>query len=126
MRARLLVGKGSMGSIPAMIRNDRQAFCYRADVGGSEQGVVSLLDHDWVFRHGLPPEAVMAIVRDGADPDNLTPADVQENGPFRRLLSRVIFETIDQCGEIRRQAQTQGSGYLAPSCLSRSVATGLG
>ena len=54
----------------------------------------------------------MAVVRDGADPNSLTPADVQENGPFLRLLSRVIFETIDQCGDIRRHAQDQGSGYL--------------
>jgi hypothetical protein len=54
----------------------------------------------------------MAVVPDGADPNSLTPADVQENGPFLRLLSRVIFETIDQCGDIRRHAQDQGSGYL--------------
>lgn len=101
-----------MGSLPAVTRNDRQVFRYRLDFGGGERDVVSLLDYDWVFRHGLPPEAVMAVVRDGADPNSLTPADVHENGPFLRLLSRVIFETIDQCGDIRRQAQDQGSGYL--------------
>ncbi|TCB87725.1 hypothetical protein E0H26_28855 [Micromonospora zingiberis] len=95
-----------------MARNDRQVFRYLVDFGGGERDVVSLLEPDWVFQHGLHPEAVMAVVREGADPDVLAPADVQENGPFLRLLSRVVFENIDQCGSLRREAEIQGSGYV--------------
>jgi hypothetical protein len=41
----------------------------------------------------------------------LAPVDVQENGTFLRLLSRVIFENIADCGDTRREAEIQGSGY---------------
>ncbi|MCZ7423646.1 hypothetical protein O7605_29480 [Verrucosispora sp. WMMA2121] len=96
-----------------MARNDRQVFRYLVDFGDGERDVVSLLEPDWVFQHGLHPEAVMAVVREGADQEDfLAPADVQENGPFLRLLSRVVFESIDQCGSLRRQAEIQGSGYV--------------
>lgn len=101
-----------MCNLSAVVRNDRQVFRYQVDFGGCERDVVSLLKPDWVFQHGLHPEAVMAVVREGADPDVLAPADVHENGPFLRLLSRVIFESIDQCGFLRREAEIQGSGYV--------------
>lgn len=101
-----------MCNLSAVARNDRQVFRYQVDFGGGERDVVSLLEPDWVFQHGLHPEAVMAVVREGADPDVLTPADLQENGPFLRLLSRAIFESIDQCGYLRREAEIQGSGYV--------------
>lgn len=101
-----------MCNLSAVARNDRQVFRYQVDFGGGDRDVVSLLEPDWVFQHGLHPEAVMAIVREGADPNVLTPADVQENGPFLRLLSRVIFESIDQCDSLRREALIQGSGYV--------------
>ncbi len=71
-----------MCDLPAVARNDRQVFRYLVDFGGGERDVVSLLEPDWVFQHGLHPEAVMAVVREGADPDALAPVDVQENGPF--------------------------------------------
>lgn len=64
---------------------------------------MSLLEPDWLFKHGLNPEAILGVVRDGADPAELAPGDVQENGAFLRLLSRVIFENAD-CGDIRREA----------------------
>ncbi len=54
----------------------------------------------------------MAIVREGADPHVLAPGDVQENGPFLWLLSRVIDENIDRCSFLRREAEIQGSGYV--------------
>lgn len=95
-----------------MATHDRQVFRYRLDFGGGERDVVSLLDPDWVFEHGLHPEAVLAVVRDGADPVELAPDDVQENGPFLRLLSRVLFENLTDSGDVRRKAKIQGSGYV--------------
>ncbi|MGC4750442.1 hypothetical protein ACLQ28_32960 [Micromonospora sp. DT201] len=95
-----------------MARNDRQVFRYQVDFGGGERDVVSLLEPDWVFQHGLHPDAVLAVVREGADPNVLAPADVQEIGPFLRLLSRVIFESIDKCDSLRREAEIQGNGYV--------------
>jgi hypothetical protein len=59
---------------------------------------VSLLEPDWVFQHRLHPEAVLGVVRDGADPVDLAPVDVQENGTFLSMLSRVIFETSPIAG----------------------------
>ncbi|MEU3455110.1 hypothetical protein ABZ671_16140 [Micromonospora sp. NPDC006766] len=95
-----------------MARNNRQVFRYQVNFGGGERDVISLLEPDWVFRCGLNPEAVMAVVCEGADRDILAPTDVQENGPFLRLLSRVIFENIDQCASLRREAEIQGSGHV--------------
>jgi hypothetical protein len=95
-----------------VLRGDRQVFRYRVDFGGGERDVVSLLESEWVFRHGLHPEVIMAVVREGANPGSLAPADVQENGPFLRLLTRVIFESIDRSAGIRREAEVQGSGYV--------------
>jgi hypothetical protein len=92
--------------------HDRQVFRYRLDFGGGERDVVSLLEPDWVFRHGLHPEAILAVVRDGADPAELAPLDVRENGTFLRLLSRVIFENIADSSDIRREAEIQGTGYV--------------
>jgi hypothetical protein len=104
--------EGSTPTLSSVTRNDRQVYRYRVDFDGDERDVVSLLEPDWVFRHGLHPEAVMAIVREGTDLHSLAPSDVQENGPFLRLLSRVLFEITDQCGAIRREAEIQGSGYI--------------
>ena len=91
---------------------DRQVFVYRVDLGVGERDVVSSLEADWVFRHGLHPEAIMATIREGADPDDLTPADVEENGTFLRLLSRVILDNITACAGIRREAEIQGNGSV--------------
>ena len=74
-----------------------QVFRYQVDFGGGERNVVSLLEPEWVFQHGLHPEAVIAVLPEGADSDAMTPADVRENGPFLRLLSRVIFENAERC-----------------------------
>ncbi|GAB1646766.1 hypothetical protein KRMM14A1259_71890 [Krasilnikovia sp. MM14-A1259] len=73
---------------------------------------MSLLDPDWISQHGLHPEAVMAVVTRSADPRHPLPADIHENGPFLRLLSRTIFESIDQCDAVRHEAQIQGSGHV--------------
>ena len=39
-------------------------------------------------------------------------ADVRENGPFLRLLSRTIFENADRCSLLRREAEIQGGGFV--------------
>ncbi|WP_326559686.1 hypothetical protein [Micromonospora sp. NBC_01796] len=95
-----------------MAGHDREVYRYRLDFGGGEREVVSLLEADWVSRHGLHPEAVMAVVREGADPYDLEPVDVRESGPFLRLLSRVIFENVNRCADIRRRADLQSAGYF--------------
>ncbi|MGX7671252.1 hypothetical protein [Plantactinospora sp. DSM 117369] len=95
-----------------MASHDRQVFRYRLDFGGGEREVLSLLEADWVVRHGLNPEAVMAVAREGADSHRLLVADVRENGAFLRLLSRVIFENIGRCDGVRRQAAVQGTGHV--------------
>ncbi|GIF23829.1 hypothetical protein BJ973_004441 [Actinoplanes tereljensis] len=91
-----------------MGRTEREVFRYRVDFGGGERDVVSLLEPEWVDRHGLHPEAVVAVV--GAE--DPTPADIRENGPFLRLLSRVIFENIDHCEYVRREAEIQVAGFV--------------
>ncbi|GAA1861067.1 hypothetical protein [Asanoa iriomotensis] len=87
-------------------------FRYQVDFGSGERNVVSLLDPEWVYEHGLGPEAVIAVLRGGAEADVVSPADVQENGPFLRVLSRAIFEHADRCDLLRREAEIQGSGYV--------------
>ncbi len=52
------------------------------------------------------------MVHTGADAEDLKPEDVRENGSFLRLLSRVIFENVADCGGIRRQAVIQGQGHV--------------
>ncbi|MFY1670427.1 hypothetical protein ACN27G_10755 [Plantactinospora sp. WMMB334] len=95
-----------------VLPHDRLVFRYLMDFGGGERDVVSLLEPDWVYQHGLHPEAVLAVVGGGADRGELTPADVRESGPFLRLLSRVIFENVTNNGDICREADVQGSGYV--------------
>ena len=77
-------------------------FVYPVDIGAGERDVVSMLTADWVFQHGLHPEAIMGIIREGADADGLAPIDVRENPTFLRLLSRVIFENIGEAALQRR------------------------
>lgn len=95
-----------------MTRPGREVFIYRMDTDRGERDVVALLESEWVFQHGLHPEAIVAIVRDGADSDALTPGDIWENPAFLRLLSRVIYENIDGCSDLRREAEVQGDGYV--------------
>jgi hypothetical protein len=92
--------------------HDRQVFRYQLDLGDGERDVVSLLEPDWVFQHGLQLEAILAVVHDGAGAAALSPLDVRENGTFLRLLSRVIFENIADSADFRRQAEIQGNGYV--------------
>ena len=94
-----------------MTARESRAFRYQWDFGRGERDVFSLLEPDWVTQYGLHPEAVMAVVPDSADPERLTPADIRENGPFLRLLSRVIYENVTDCDDIRREAEVQGSGH---------------
>jgi hypothetical protein len=96
----------------AVLNDGRHVFRYQIDLGGGERNVVSLLEPDWVSRHGLNPLAVMAVLPAGVDLDSMTPDDVRENGPFLRLLSRVIFESADQCDLLRREAEGQREGYV--------------
>ena len=109
---RIRLRSRSTGRAPGVAADDRQVFRYQVDFGAGEQDVVSLLEPDWVFKHGLHPEAILGVLRDGADPDELEPVDVQENGAFLRLLSRVIFENVADCDDIRWEAEIQGTGYV--------------
>ena len=102
----------SAGRVLGLAAHDRQVFRYQVDFGAGEKDVVSLLEPAWVFKHGLHPEVTLGVLRDGADPAELAPVDVQENGAFLRLLSRVIFENIAGRGDIRREAEAQGTGYV--------------
>jgi hypothetical protein len=95
-----------------VLGNRRQVFQYQIDFGGGERNVVSLLEPDWVSRHGLRPDAVVAVLPTGAALDDVRPDDVRENGPFLRLLSRAIFENADQHEMLRREAEVQGDGYV--------------
>jgi hypothetical protein len=82
------------------------------DTDKGERDVVALLESEWVFQHGLPPEAIVAVVRKGADSDALVPGDIWENPAFLRLLSRVIYENVEGCPVLRREAEVQGDGYV--------------
>ena len=114
----------SAGRVPGVAADDRQVFRYRVDLGAGEQDVVSLLEPDWVFRHGLHPGAILGVLRDGADLAELAPVDVRENGAFLRLLFRVVlYENIADCGDICREAEIQGTGYGSrPGSAARGVA----
>ncbi|GIE90798.1 hypothetical protein Are01nite_72780 [Actinoplanes regularis] len=98
--------------MPAGSRGDRQVFVYRFDFGGGEREVVSLLESDWAFRHGLRADGILGSVRAGANPDDLGPADVEENDVFVRLLSTVVQDNIGQSDFLRREARKQGAGYV--------------
>jgi hypothetical protein len=87
-------------------------FYYLVDFGGGERNVVSLLEPDWVSRHGLLPDAVVAVLPAGVTHDDINPDDVRENGPFLRLLSRTIFENAHRHEMLRREAEVQGEGYV--------------
>ena len=98
--------------LSAVLDSGRQVFRYQVDFGGGERNVVSLLEPEWVSQHGLHPDAVIAVLPAGAVSDTITPADVRENGPLLRLLSRVIFENASQYGLLQREAEVQGNGYV--------------
>ena len=42
-----------------MAAQEIRIFRYQVDFGGGEREVVSLLEPEWVFQHGLHPEAIM-------------------------------------------------------------------
>jgi hypothetical protein len=44
-------------------RLNRKIFIYHADIEGDKQDVVSIVDHDWVFRNGLCAEAILGSLR---------------------------------------------------------------
>ncbi|WP_125802280.1 hypothetical protein [Actinoplanes sp. ATCC 53533] len=90
----------------------RAVYGYRVDFGGGERAVMSLLEPVWVDKHGLHPEVVLAVVHHDADLDEPGPADIRENPPFLRLLSRTIWESVVSCEAIRRQAHIQGNGFV--------------
>jgi hypothetical protein len=87
-------------------------FVYQVDFGGGERNVVSLLEPGWVSAHGLRPDAVVAVLPPDATLDDVRPEDIGENGPFLRLLSRVIFENAGRDEMLRREAEVQGDGYV--------------
>jgi hypothetical protein len=96
----------------AVLDDGRQVFLYQVDFGGGERNVVSLLEPDWVSEHGLNPDAVVAVLPAGVTPEDLQPDDVRENGPFLRLLSRIIFENAGRHEMLQREAEVQGHGYV--------------
>ena len=101
-----------MSMLSTMLDGGREVFRYQVDFGGGERDVLSLLDPEWVSQRGLHPEAVIAVLPADTESDVINPADVRENGPFLRLLSRAIFENADRCGLLRREAEIQGSGFV--------------
>jgi hypothetical protein len=83
--------------------------------------VVSLLEPVWVNKHGLHPEVVLAVVRPDADPDKPSPADVPENPPFLRLLSRTIWESVVSCDAIRGRRRSRATA--SSTCSTSAPAT---
>src|SRR5687768_1314857 len=92
--------------------HERQVFIYRLDTGEGEHDVVSILEPDWVFERGLHPEAIMGMLREGANLEQFGPDDLQENPTFLRLLSRLLFEHLDQDEQLQREAEIQAEGYV--------------
>jgi hypothetical protein len=92
--------------------HERQVFIYRFDTGEGERDVVSILEPGLVFEHGLHPETIMGMLRGGANLEQLSPDDLQENPSFLRLLSRVLYEHLDQDEQLQREAEIQGEGHI--------------
>lgn len=67
----------------------REIFAYQVDTEAGERVVLSLMDAEITFTHGLRAEAILGMVREGVDPDRLAPDDFQERPlgapPARRL-----------------------------------------
>lgn len=82
------------------------------DTDRGERDVVALLESEWVSTHGLHPEAIVAVVRDGANSQALAPGDIRENPAFLLTLCRVIYNNVDGCPDLRREAEVQGDGFV--------------
>ncbi|MBB5867452.1 hypothetical protein F4553_000831 [Allocatelliglobosispora scoriae] len=89
-----------------------KVFVYQVNTGEGERGFVSVLEPDWVFKHGLHPEAIVGSLREGVHLDQAGPEDFQENPAFVRLLSGVLFDHLDQDENLQREAGIQAEGYV--------------
>jgi hypothetical protein len=92
---------------------NRKVFIYQADIDGDKQDVVSIMDDNWVFRHGLCAEAILGRLRPPVAGDHgITPERFSPNPAFVQLLHQVIAEHISASPEIRREGKRQRDGYV--------------
>ena len=91
----------------------REVFVYQVNVGADVREVVSLLDPDTAFGHGICTEAIVGMVRPGpAGQPQIEPERFQENPAFVQFLRELISARIYDVEDLRRAGQQQGEGYL--------------
>jgi hypothetical protein len=102
----------SLDRLRHVTNRGRQIFTYRVDTEAGPRSLVSILENDWVLAHGLCAEAILGTMSDSASTDRLSPTGFHENPAFIRFLAQVISEGIDGVDGLRRQAETQRTGYV--------------
>lgn len=78
-------------------------YVHRVNTDGGMQDVISVMDHEWVCKHGLPTEATLGVIRRPKGfGDDVSPDMFEENPGFVRLLHELIAE---QAFELRQAVQ---------------------
>jgi hypothetical protein len=89
----------------------RDAYVYSVEIDDGLFEHVSLLEPSWVAEHGLPFEAILGRIPDWSSA-GVTPSGFRENPAFLRLLSKVIWQYVDEVDELRLEAALHGDGHL--------------
>ncbi|MGH8833880.1 MAG: hypothetical protein ACRDWG_02605 [Actinomycetes bacterium] len=92
---------------------NREIFVYQANVDGGRRDLVSIVDHEWVFEHGLCAEAIVGSLQPTAAGDRgISPERFNPNPAFVQLLQQVIAERIVTGPGVRREGQRQRDGHV--------------
>jgi hypothetical protein len=91
--------------------HNREVYVYEFHDDAGAQHAVSVLEPDFVFEHGLCPEAVLGLLSGEGGPA-ITPDRFTQNSVFVEFLAGVIGRHLFEVADVVRQAQHQGDGHV--------------
>ncbi|MET7951855.1 hypothetical protein [Micromonospora sp. NPDC005324] len=91
----------------------RSVFVYRVGSGAGVQDVISVMEHEWVSKNGLPTEAILGMIRRPRGfGDDVSPDKFEENPGFVRFLHELISEHVIELGQVARGAIGQDGARI--------------
>jgi hypothetical protein len=91
----------------------RSVFVYRVGAGEGTQDVISVMEHEWVSKHGLPTEAILGVIRrpQGVG-DDVSPDMFEENPGFVGFLHELIAEHVLELRQVVHGAAGQDGAFI--------------
>ncbi len=87
-------------------------YVFEADTPEGRKHYVSCLSHEVVFKHGLPPEAIIGALHPWKPGEPISPSVFAKNSEFVDFMHSVIARRGPALSGLIEEAKRQGEGWV--------------